>query len=173
MIEFMLIALPRCGTTWASNWLTTESSLCLHDPLYTLHYSELDRVESLSGRDVGISCTGIWRFPKWVNAHSARKVVLHRPLAEINASMEAIGLPALTRADEDALNKISGLHLDYRALFHPAQARHIYHYLIKRRFDAERHAALVQIEMQPHFSGLKVGAEVTRRLMAEIVAAAS
>jgi len=27
MINFMIVALPRSGTTWAANWLTTDTTL--------------------------------------------------------------------------------------------------------------------------------------------------
>ena len=39
-------------------------------------------------------------------------------------------------------------------------------------FCTERHRLLVDIEMQPKFSGLSVGPEVTRRLMEELQRAA-
>ena len=89
MIDFMLLASPRSGTTWAANLLTTDTTLCLHDPLFTHHYSELDGIES--NKRLGVSCTGLCLFPEYVNSHQARKVVLHRDLREINRSLDAIG----------------------------------------------------------------------------------
>lgn len=164
MIEFMVIAAPRCGTTWASNWLTTDETLCLHDPLYTRHYTELDGIESK--KVLGVSCTGLYHFPEWVSSHPARKVVLHRPLAEINESMDAIGLPLVTQGDLDRLHRIDGLHLDWRAMFDSPAL--MYEYLLQMEFDPERHAELKGIEMQPNFIGLSVGKEVTRRLIEEL-----
>lgn len=166
MVEFMVIAAPRSGTTWASNWLTTDTSLCLHDPLYTRHYREWDAIET--AKSLGISCTGIYHFPAWLNAHPARKVILHRSPQEINASQEAIGLPPAPAEQINSLWSIEGEHWDWKAIFDPTQAAVIYEYLLRRPFDAERHAELVHIEMQPKFSGLKVGAEVTRRLLEEL-----
>lgn len=164
MIEFMLIAAPRSGTTWAANWLTTDKTLCLHDPLFTRHYTELDDIES--GKRLGVSCTGLFMFPEWVNGHKARKVILHRDLNEINASLEAIGLAGISREYHNRLDLINGIHLDYQDLFD--SPRPIYEYLTGLKFDEERHAMLLDIEMQPKFSGLKVGREVTRRLINEI-----
>lgn len=166
MLDFMIIGLPRSATTWAANFFTTEKSVCLHDPLYTKHYSELDGLK-FAGKKVGISCTGIWRFPTWVNAHKARKIILRRPLTEINGSMADIGLAGLSEADLLQLAGLNGEHVHFADLFNPFYAERVAEYL-GLPFDADRHAELVQIEMQPKFSGLKVGPEVTRRLVAEI-----
>lgn len=170
MIDFMVIGLPRSGTTWAANLLTTDKTICLHDPLYQYHYEDLDSIEK-GGKRVGVSCTGLYRFGNWVNLHPARKVVLHRSLVEVNKSLEEIGLLPLTGDDVAALGRIHGYHVDFSALFDWRCER-----LCDRLgvpFDADRHAELVQIEMQPKFSGLKVGAEVTRRLVEEMQRAIS
>ena len=55
MIDFMVIGLPRTGTTWASNWLTTDSTQCYHDPLYHTHYEDWDEKFSARDRKSGIS----------------------------------------------------------------------------------------------------------------------
>lgn len=164
MIEFMVIAAPRSGTTWVSNWLTTDTTLCLHDPLYQIHYEDFDKLES--SKVLGISCTGMGYFPDWLNAHPSRKVILHRDLSEINKSMEAIGLPSIEQNYLDSLSKINGIHVDWMDIFN--NPKDIYEYLTGFQFNEERHALLRGIEMQPKFSGLKVGHEVTKRLMQEL-----
>lgn len=166
MLDFMIIGLPRSGTTWAANFFTTERAVCLHDPLFTRHYADLDSIR-YDGKKVGISCTGIWRFPNFVNAHPARKIILRRPLAEVNSSLEAIGLPGCTEEDMLQHAMMPGEHFHFADLFNPWYARQMCDY-IGLPFDADRHAELVQIEMQPKFSGLKVGKEVTRRLVEEL-----
>jgi len=164
MIDFMVIAAPRCGTTWAANWLTTDTTLCLHDPLYTRHYDDLDAIESK--KMLGVSCTGLYHFPGWVRAHPARKVILHRPLAEINESLDALGFPLVTHADLARLDEIDGMHLDWKSMFSdPAQ---MYEFLTKKEFDAERHSELVHIEMQPKFIGLTINKDVGRRFIEEL-----
>jgi hypothetical protein len=164
MIEFMILGAPRSGTTWAANWLTTDTTLCLHDPLWTTHYQDLDTINSY--KTVGVACTGLARFEPWVNRHSARKVILHRPLHEINASLKRIGLDPWPEDVYDLLHKIKGHHFSWRDLFdNPA---FIYEYLIQKPFDAERHALLKDIEMQPNFTGISIGKDVTRRLMNEV-----
>lgn len=164
MIEFMVIALPRSGTTWASNWLTTDDTLCLHDPLWNRHYSELDSI--VSKRRLGVSCTGLALFPQWLNAHPARKVILHRDVIEVNESLTAIGMPTMGHDAEDNLWRIAGVHVAWKDVFD--KPREIYEFLLQKEFDAERHAELKQIEMQPNFEGLTVGKDVTRRLMNEL-----
>lgn len=163
-IQFMLIAAPRSGTTWASNWLTTEHSLCLHDPLWRWHCSELDSVKC--DRMLGIACTGIALFPEWVNAHPARKVILHRDLKEIDKSLTAIGLPAISEPWTGVLEQINGVHLDWRELFE--RPKHIYEYLLDRPFDAERHALLRDINMQPAFGSISIDRAATARLVREL-----
>ncbi len=164
MIEFMVLALPRSGTTWASNWLTTDATLCLHDPLYRYHYAELDAIKS--DKMIGVSCTGLYHFGEWVNKHPARKVILHRPLNEINDSMRAIGLPELSAEEEEKLNRIDGFHTRWTDLF--TYPDPVYEYLLQKPFDAERHAELKMIEMQPQFAGLTINREVTRKLVSEL-----
>jgi hypothetical protein len=164
MIEFMVIAPPRCATTWAANWLTTDDTLCLHDPLFERHYSELDSINSR--KTLGVSCTGLWIWSKWLNEHPARKVILHRDISEVNASLEAIGLEPIAMNTDDRLNMINGIHVDWTDVFDKPKS--IYEFLLQKDFDAERHAELRKIEMQPNFMGLTINKNVTRRLMEEM-----
>lgn len=164
MIEFMVIALPRSGTTWASNWLTTDDTLCLHDPLWDRHYSELDSIKSK--KRLGVSCTGLMLFPQWLNQHPARKVILHRDVIEVNASLGAIGMPRMEHDAEDRLWGIAGLHVPWTDLFDAPSA--IYEHLLQKEFDAERHAELRKISMQPNFEEIAVNKDAVRRLMTEL-----
>lgn len=164
MIEFMVLGLPRSGTTWASNWLTTDTTLCLHDPLWNYHYTELDAIESQ--RMIGISCTGLFVFPDWLNKHPARKIILHRNLDEINESLTKIGLEKITSEMHSTLEKINGLHLPWTDIFN--NPKPIYEFLLEKHFDEERHALLKKIEMQPNFAGLTIGKDVTKLLMREL-----
>lgn len=166
MIDFMILGLPRSGTTWAANFFTTERAICLHDPLYTRHYSELDALK-FGEKKVGVSCTGLFRFPAWVRQHRAKKIILRRPLAEVNDSLAAIGMPPCSEEDFLDLASMPGEHYPFSDLFKPFYARRMCGDL-GLPFDEDRHAELVQIEMQPKFSGLSVGAEVTRRLILEL-----
>lgn len=168
MIQFMVLAAPRSGTAWAANWLTTDHSLCLHDPLWRRHYLELDAIESK--KTVGVACTGLPLFGKWVNQHPARKVILHRNIDEVSASLRQIGMPPIGDEFEDQLRAIAGRHYWWRDIFERPKA--IYEYLLERPFDAERHAMLKDLEVQLDFEGVVVNREATARLLAELQAAA-
>jgi len=168
MIEFMVIGAPRSGTAWAANWLTTDHSLCLHDPLWRMHYEDLDRIQSK--KVLGVACTGLALFETWTNAHRARKLILHRNIDEVNASLYKIGMPPIGDEFEDRLQAIDGLHVWWRELFdRPAR---IHEHLLQRPFDPERHQALRELEVQMHFEGIHVDPAATARLLAELQRAA-
>lgn len=140
MIEFMLLGAPRSGTAWAANWLTTERSLCLHEPLYRLTHAQLDARRG--SRILGIACTVSALLD--INCHPARKVVLHREPAEIRQSMERLCIAG--DYDFAALDHVEGRHYPWQALFEtPAP---IYEYLLEQPFDAERHDLLRGLNVQ-------------------------
>jgi len=88
--------------------------------------------------------------------------------------MRQIGLPELDLLDaQNKLESIIGLHIPHTDLFDPEKCRAMWDYLTDGRvpFNYQRHKLLVDIEMQPKFSGLTVGKHVTRRLMIELASA--
>lgn len=163
-ISFMVISAPRSASTWCSNWLTTDASLCLHDPLWRWHYTELDAIQC--DKLLGIACTGVALFPDWVNAHPARKVILHRPLHEVDESLTKIGLTPCSAQWEGVLARIRGVHLDWTDLFE--RPKNVYEYLLDRPFDADRHAMLREMNVQPSFAKLSIDRGATARLIREL-----
>lgn len=174
MIDFMVIALPRSATTWAANWLTTDQIYCAHDPLGTVHYSEWDTDTVLfprgQGMKLGVACTTIWNWPEWVNDHPARKVILHRDFAEIQASLERTGLPQMPPEAGQALDKLEGEHIPYTDLFDPAAAENLWTFLTGMPFNGARHKTLVEMSVEQKFDRLTIDPEVTKRLISELVA---
>jgi hypothetical protein len=169
MIEFMIVALPRSGTTWAANWLTTGALHCIHDPLRLAHYADWDAELSCGGKRTGLACTGAWNWPEWLNAHPARKVILHRPLDEVTASLARIGLPGdAPLKGAPKLDEIEGLHVQWTDLFDAAGAAAIWAHLTGLPFDGLRHAALREMNVQPRFDDLTIRPEATRKLVADI-----
>lgn len=164
MLDFMILAAPRSGTTWAANWLTTDTTLCLHDPLVKWTKDELMALES--PKRLGVSCTGLALFPSWVNAHPARKVILHRPLSEVDRSLLEIGLTPISQHWDGVLSRIEGVHLNWQEMF--TRPQFIYEYLLDLPFDAERWAVLREINVQPHFEGLTVNRAAAAQLMSEL-----
>lgn len=161
MIDFMIIAAPRSGTAWAANWLTTESSLCLHDPLFEHHIEEWDSI--LSPRKLGVACTGVAMFPKFLKEHPARKVVLHRDLDEVNLSLHQMGLPVLdVPAWTRALNDVDGLHVDWRNLWE-APAPIWSHLMDTTSLDHARHRLLTKLNVQMDFERVRPDPDAVRR----------
>jgi hypothetical protein len=142
MIEFMLIAAPRTATAWCANWLTTDRTLCLHEPLQEQTYAELD--QRPGPRMLGISCTVSAVFHERVNKHPARKVILHRDPAEVRESMRCLKIDG--SYDFDALWRVKGMHFEWREVFE--NPKPIYEYLLGYPFDAERHSLLRQFNIQ-------------------------
>lgn len=155
MLDFMIISLPRSGSTWAANWLTTDGSLCIHDPLWTIAPRDLDaRIAELGpDRMRGIACTGLWRWPAVIAEHPCRKLILRRDRREVARSLHRLGLPSLPLKADRQLAAIEGTHVDWRSLFDPAAAREIWAFVTGGRlpFDAERHARLAAMRIEPNF----------------------
>lgn len=167
MIEFMVIAAPRSGTTWAANWLTTNDTLCLHDPLHTRHYNDLDLIKS--DKHLGISCTGIRMFGEFLAKHPARKVILHRDPTEINASLSEIGLPEIDGEKVSTmLQSIKGLHFQWTDLFSERQAELIHEFLLEKPFDTERHQVLMAMSIEPAYERVPYDKAVMRELLKEL-----
>lgn len=166
MIKFMVLGAPRSGTAFAANWLTTDNTLCYHDPLFRWHFDQLDKIES--DKDLGVSCTGLALIPHFTRKHPAMKVILHRPAEEISASLQRIGLPPLAPGWDKALHDIDGLHVSWMDLFDPVGARRIYERLLDRRFDADRHRELVDLNVQTNFCTVNVNKIQTARLFKDL-----
>lgn len=171
----MVIGLPRSATTWAANWLTCERIFCLHDPLNRLHYNDWNkdgvhfpnREEMIS---VGVSCSGVWNFPNFVNRHPAKKLILLRDFEEIQASLGAAGLPFLDENAKSSLGMISGPRLNYRDLFNPSIAEIVWEHLTGSTigFCERRHSILVDMKIEPNFESLNPDYYVTKKLHKEL-----
>lgn len=155
-IEFMVIAGERSGSTWAANWLTTDTTLCIHDPLHRCALEDLDGI-AIRGKRIGIACTALQLAPHWLNAHPAKKIILRRHDEDIRSSWARIGIQEVpsTPGTADRLGRIDGWHYRYEDLFDQAHARTM-STLLGVPFDAHRHAELVQMNIQPHWAAVQV-----------------
>lgn len=169
MIEFMVLSAPRSGSTWMSNWLTTEATLCLHDPVLEHAPEDFDRIES--DRTLGLSCSGLALLPDFVNDHPARKLIIHRPMDEINRSLGSIGLTPLGNVWRGALDKIVGLHVQFDHIFNTVLANKMHQHLTGRPVDKVRHAHLCCMHIDPEFSRVEVARDRTRDFRERIVRA--
>jgi len=165
MIDFMVVALPRSGTTWAANWLTTDTTLCLHDELAYRTCYEIDR-DYKTKKKLGLSDTGLFIYQDKLNKHPAKKVILHRDIEEINASLAELGLNPIPDVSS-WLDSIDGLHVHYTDLFNNPEP--IWKHLIGTEFDVERYILLKQMQVQPEFAALApVSKDAVRRYFEEI-----
>ena len=164
----MVLGGPRSGTTWAANWLTTDTTICLHDPLMEYTLQQLEQV-SFPGKRVGIACTAAMLFPHWVNASKAKKVILYRSVPEINASLRLLGLMELDENKHyNRVQEIKGATLlPYEQLFTPKSAKGSAEYL-EVPFDAARFDLLRQMRVEPMFRHLNVGRQAVTDLVARI-----
>jgi hypothetical protein len=156
MIKFMILGLPRSGTTWTTVWLEMEGHNVIHDPLNKYHYDELDDLAV-----DGIVDTGLYLFPEWLNEHPAKKVILHRDRREVITSMTRIRREfAMFRPER--LDKIDGLHLPWRAIFD--EPERIYNHLFETEFDVMRHARLKEFKIEPNQNVITADRNILRRL---------
>ena len=168
MIDFMVLSAPRSGSTWVSNWLTTEHSVCLHDAVLDHRVDELDAVPC--DRGLGIACTALALVPSYVNGHPARKVIVHRDRYAIDNSLLSIGCTRLGDEWNGALERLTGMHVAFEDLFDPSRARRIYEHLLQRPFDEPRHSLLTCMHIDPEFSRLVPRPGRARDFIARVVA---
>lgn len=160
MISFMVFGGPRSGTTWAANWLTTDTTLCLHDPMLEFTRHDLGKLTLPNNRRLGISCTSSLYYPEWVKTLQCPKVFLYRDVAEINLSLQALGL---TLVDEVAhLRRIAQFTddipvLPYEHMFTPSGGAAIAG-ILGVPFDQARHNLLRQMRIEPHWAHINVTA---------------
>lgn len=170
MIAFMVLSAPRSASTWASNWLTTSEQLCLHDPILANGVEELDSL--YPGRRYGVSCSALPLLTDWVNRHPSPKLILHRPMSEVNTSLETIGLSPMGKAWPAVLDRIDGFHVHHEDIFRAGPAQMIWEHLCPGiPFDRERHGLLTAMHIDPHFPRVRINAERTREFRDQITRA--
>jgi hypothetical protein len=167
----MVLGGPRSATTWAANWLTTDKSVCLHDPLLEYRIEFLQRI-SFPGRSFGISCTSACLYPDWVNKQKCPKVVLVRDVREINNSLRELGLVELIESKHEArLAAVKdALFAPYEWLFDTVGAYTIAKHL-GVRWDPYRHDVLKQMRVEPMWRRLNVGKDAAKQLIKRITEA--
>lgn len=173
IINFMVLGGPRSATTWAANWLTTNETVCLHDPLLEYTPAQLHRMTFPGGKRFGISCTSSMLYPDWVNLQKCPKLVLHRNVGEINKSLEDLGLIKLIPARHEARLasvKTNAMHIPYEYMFNTSFAAKISEFL-GVPFDAHRYDIIRQMRIEPFFKHLNIGKEAAMQLVKRITEA--
>lgn len=161
MIDFMVIAAPRSGTTWVSNLLTTDTSLCLHDPLYLHDFEDLDQLPHTTNL-LGIACTGSMIYADKLNSHSARKLILHREQSEIEASLAQLGMNSAGVQYEPLLNRLEGRHCHWRELFDYTEMSAHFEFLLQKPLSRDRFQLLQHMHIQPDFAAVPYSPEAVK-----------
>lgn len=147
-MDFIVLGLPRSATTWLSVWLTTDHSLCLHDP-FALGVPE---TWPRDDRRFGISCTGAYLFPKWLRQFDCPIAIIERDAESCELSLRRAGLgSAAVAALRQRLDKTDGRRFHFDDLWSEDTARDLWHFLLPQiPFDALRYHQLRETQIQPH-----------------------
>lgn len=163
MIDFIIIGLPRSGTTWLSNFFTTDRSLCLHDPFAWGAPETWPR----DARRFGISCTGAFLFPRWLAQQCCPVAIIERDTEACDASLRRLGMGSAQDLHA-AIGNAEGRRFQFDALWQEETARELWDFLLPGlAFDAIRFRMLKEIQVQPHMGKWRaaegVFEEMTRR----------
>jgi len=146
MIDFMILALPRSGTAWVANLLTTDTSLCIHEAFMDHSIDDLDN-RSYDGM-LGIAETSAFIRVDELNLHSAKKLIIDRPFDEINNSIVKLGFKAMPSYSADLMIQLKGYRIAYKDLFNYDIMAEAYYYLLRKELNQERHRMLCQMNIE-------------------------
>lgn len=147
MIAFRVYGLPRSGTTWVANWLTTDKSLCWHDPVEWALPADILEWSARQTKRAGISCTGTW-LRDWPS--EAPTLLLDRNTDAVQESLVHNGLPPLPDWVFARFRSLPFRRVELRELLQPGYAEEVWEYLLPGLpFDASRHEQLRKMQIQP------------------------
>jgi hypothetical protein len=126
-----------------------------------MNKSEWGNLRADPGKILGVADPGLVHFPKWVNAHTARKVIIHRDARDIAKSLG----PGISAHDWN-LNRFAGMHVTFDDLFNnPAP---IYEYLLLKPFDKERHELLKSLQTNTMLDKIAIDPLVLERYLKDV-----
>lgn len=144
MIDFLIVGLPRSGTTWLSALFTNEHALCLHDPFA----KALPEDWQWDTRKRGVSCTGAYLMPAWRDTLGCPVAVIERDPKDCAASLERIGLPANLMPER--LREVRGRRWQFTDLWNETKVRELWAFLLPGvPFDAPRYRLLRDLRIEP------------------------
>lgn len=150
MMDFIILGLPRSGTTWIANWLTTDKTLCLHDPFEIGSASTWPRDHRL----FGISCTASYLLPGWLNRHDCKVAIIERDPDACHASIQRIGFDKDDKRMQTlkrSLDAVEGRRFPFDDIWSESKARELMAYLMPGiTFDAIRYNQLKRMQVQPY-----------------------
>jgi hypothetical protein len=170
-MDFILTALPRSGTTWASVWLGDGNALCIHDPLARMTPADLAKLNPK--RRWGISCTGIWLFPEFLKAQTCPIVLIDKNIDAIQNSLTAVGFSHIPREQITRYDLLPYQRFNSIEMFNDEDvAQDIWEALRPDApFDRDRWLQLRQMHIEPDFSQLNIDMRQVARLRKELTEA--
>lgn len=162
MIDFIVLGLPRSGTTWLANWLTTDKSLCLHDPFA----KSLPETWDAGSKRLGISCTGAYLMPGWLCMQDCPVAIIERNPEDCDASLAKLGM-GTTWPLRTAFKRADGRRWRFDDLWNEDTARELWAFLLPGLpFDAARYRLLKDMRVEPRMEACVPVEHVTRELLA-------
>lgn len=145
ILDFIVVGMPRSGTTWISNWLTTDRTFCMHDPFA----QGLPRDWERDQRKFGISCTLSHALNGWLDEFHCPVAIIERTATDRNDSLVKAGLTAMP--EHPNFGKVKGRRFAFDDLWDEEKAEAFWSYLLPAEpFDALRYRQLVRMQVQPH-----------------------
>lgn len=134
---YLVCAMPRSGSAWLANFLTSGDCLCIHEPIFSAPKAEGYRV-------VGGVDTGAAYFLAQIREQmpAVRLYALVRNETDAKASAEALGLTWLDWPRPD----VPTFH--HEKLFDPAYLREVWAELNGPGFDEIRARQLIGMNVQ-------------------------
>lgn len=149
---FFVTGLPRSRTAWLSVLLTTDRSLCLHEPCALLR--QVGDLSVIYGRDdyefVGVADSALGFFaPEVIEAFSPRTVIVERDINEVERSLTQLGMPGTNYCELllEALAEVRShplvLAVPFDALNDAGVVEEVYQHLMPgARLDRDRYELL-------------------------------
>ncbi len=148
-LDFIVIGMPRSGTSWLANLLTTDRSLCMHDPFAQAMPDQWER----DTRKFGISCTLSFVVKGWLEQFDCPVAIIERDESARNASLLKMGLAPNPKdpVSGAAFANVKGLRFDFDALWDEGDALKLLEHLLPDiPFDSLRYRQLLRLQVQPH-----------------------
>ena len=133
-MKFLIYAMPRSGSAWLANFLTSDGLVCHHDPLGRMSFEQANTL------DAAID-TGAYLFPGKLQAECHYALV--RRVGDSNRSLMRIGLPPLAEYPQLAVPTFF-----YERLFDIGYLEDLWAQIRGPGFDAERARMLIDLNVQ-------------------------
>jgi len=150
---FLVLGMPRSRTFWTSRYLAYTGRVVEHDPSRRFRArSDIARYFAAPGAAAVDTALGIiWHEIAATMPPDLRIAVLHRPVADVRASLDRLGveLPdAWLRHLACQLEAIDGLHIEANELDREPYARALFEHCLNRPFDRVWWESLRDVNLQ-------------------------